>query len=292
MDLATAKLGSEKEIELLDRAAIARVLAEQNLSLSGAVNPNSVVSVGKLLSVDLFAVVDSLQITKTNGAASRTVAGLVVFDAKTGVRLWDATLSADRVEKMAEAIADGVLTAQRKQIAVGLPTICLMGVRNADLPRSLDGLCDSVGLLLERRLTASLGCVVLERERLDQINKERELPGNAGQQQLLASLVMMELECGRGPDGKGMSASARLTDNKGTLLNDFLVTNQSANADELAAALYQKISEVMKLKPGATTEDRAKESDQFWRKTGRIFSVAWRFAAWDSGFGSGAGAQS
>ena len=266
LDLATVKLGQEKGIELLDRTTIARVLSERNLSLSGAVDPNSVVSVGKLLTVNLFAVLDS--VTQTNAAtgnASRAVAGLVVFDARTGARLWDATLSADGDEKLAEAIADSVLAAQHKQTAAGLPTICLMSVRNADLPRSLDGWCDSVGLLLERRFTASPGCVVLERERLDQINKERELPGNTGQQQLLASVVLLELECSRSPDGKGLSASARLTDNNGNLLNDFSVTNQSRNADELAAALYQKISEAMKLKPGSTTDDRVRESDRFWQ---------------------------
>jgi hypothetical protein len=219
--------------------------------------------VGKLLSVDLFAVVDSVQTSQTNGQAGRTATGLVVFDAKTGVRLWDATLSGAGVEKIAESVADGVLTAQRKQTVVGLPTICLMSVRNADLPRSLDTFCDSIGLLLERRLTASPGCVVLERGRLDQINKERELPGNAGQQQLLASLVMLELECNRGPDGKGMSASARLTDNNGKLLNNFSVTNQNANADELAVGLFQIISEVMKFTPGSTTEDGVRESDRF-----------------------------
>jgi hypothetical protein len=264
LDMATVRLGQEKEIELLDRAAIAHVLAEQNLSLLGAVNPNGVVSVGKLLAVDLFAMIDSVtQTNTTTGKASRMVAGLVVFDAKTGVRLWDTTLSAEGVEKLAESISDGVLLARHKQITVGLPTICLMSVRNADLPRSLDALCDSVGLLLERRLTASLGCVVLERERLDQVNKERSLPADTAQQQLLTSLVMMELECSRGPDGKGMSAYAHLTDNSGKLLDGVSVTNHNVNADELAAALYQKISEAMKFKPDHANEDRSKESGRF-----------------------------
>jgi hypothetical protein len=272
LDLATVQLGQEKDIELLDRAAIAQVLTEQNLSLAGAVDPNSVVRVGKLLSVDLFAVIDSVAQTQaTTGKASRTVAGLVVFDAKTGARLWDATLSVDGVQTLAESVVGGVLSAQHKQIAVGLPTICLVSVRNADLPSSLDSLCNSVGLLLERRFTASPDCVVLERERLDQVNKERSLPGETEQhQQLLASLVMLELECGRGPEGKGMSASVRLTDDNGKLLNDFSVTDESANADKLAVALYQKISEAMKLKSGSAMEDRVRESDQF-RREGEFF---------------------
>ena len=265
LDLAAVKLGKDKKIELLDREAIRRVLNEQNLSLAGAVNPNSVVSAGRLLSVDLFAVVETVMETNgTTKAASAVAAGLAVFDAKTGVRLLDATLPADGVEKLAESVATGVLMAQRKQTAIGLPTICLMSVRNADLPRSLDSLCDSVGLLLERRLMASPNCAVLERRRLDQVNKERELPGNTGQQQLLASLVIMEMECSRGPNGRGMRAKVRLTNNNGKWLADFSVTNQNANADELARRLYQKVAEALKLGSSASKkEDRDKESGRF-----------------------------
>jgi len=36
-----------------------------------------------------------------------------------------------------------------------LHTVGLLRVRNADLPRQFDSLCDTVGLLLERELTAS-----------------------------------------------------------------------------------------------------------------------------------------
>jgi hypothetical protein len=272
LDLATVKLGAENSIELLDRTAVDRVIAEQKLSLAGAVDANSVVSVGRLLTADLFAVVDSVTQTNATGNSGETMAGLTIFDAKTGVRLWDATLSADGIEKLADSISAAVIMARGKQIAVGLPTICLMSVRNADLPRSLDSLCDSVGLLLERRLTASPGCVVLERERLDEVNKERSLPAGAQQQQLLASLVMMELECGRGTNGEGMCASARLTDNTGKLLDEFSVTNKNANADELAAKLYEKNAGALKLKPSDANEDRVKESDRFWQAAGFFLS--------------------
>lgn len=272
LDLATVKLGRDKLFELVDREAITRVLREQNLSFSGVIDPNSVVSVGKLLAVDLFAVIDSvMQTSSTSGKASRMVAGLVVFDAKTGARLGDETLAADGIENLSEAIAAGVRAARHKQTTVGLPTICLMSVRNADLPRSLDSMCDSVGLLLERRLTASPGCVVLERERLDQVNKERSLPASK-RQYLLSSLVLMELECYQGPDRKGLIVSARLANNAGKSLDGFSVTNQNANADELAVVLYEKIAGALKLKPGDFNEDRIKESDQFWQTAGFFLS--------------------
>jgi len=226
LDLATVKLGQEKEIELLSRDEIQRVLAEQQLTLDGTLNPSRLVTAGKLLKVDLFAVLDTVTRTnRTEGGMSQAVAGLTVFDAKTGVRLEDAALSEEGVEKLAEAVVAGLLAAQHKQVAAGLPTICLLSVRNADLPRSLDGLCDSVGRLLERRLLASASCAVLERQRLDQINKERALPGNEADQALLASVVIMELECSRGPDGQGLRATAWLSSNEGKLLSTFTVTS-------------------------------------------------------------------
>ena len=83
LDLAEAELGSEAKIELLERRQIERVLREQKLSLSGLVEANQIVAAGKLLSVDLFAVVET-------AAGGKEVLGLIVFQAQTGVRLWDA----------------------------------------------------------------------------------------------------------------------------------------------------------------------------------------------------------
>ena len=273
LDLATVKLSADPAVVLLDRENIRKVLAEHELSLAGALDANNVVSAGKLLSVDLFAVVDT--ITRTNqpgGPPAPLIAGLTVFNAQTGVRLWDATLSADGVDALAGQVADGVRAAQRKRVTAGLPTLCLMSVRNADLPRSLDNWCDSVGLLLDRRLTASLNCAVLERQRLDQVNQERSVAPGAADQQLLASLVILELECGCGPEGQGRWATAQLADNTGKVLQTFLVTNQTANADELAEALYQKISAALKLQPGGIAGERRLEADQFRQESGFFFA--------------------
>src|SRR5437773_5769995 len=59
LDLAGAELSADKDLELLERSAIERVLAEHELSLSGLVDANQVVAAGKLLSVGLFAVVET-----------------------------------------------------------------------------------------------------------------------------------------------------------------------------------------------------------------------------------------
>lgn len=59
LDLAHAKVSMQSGVELLDRQAMTRILQEQKLSLSGLVDANTAVTAGKLLSVDLFALVEA-----------------------------------------------------------------------------------------------------------------------------------------------------------------------------------------------------------------------------------------
>ena len=273
LHLAAAKLSQDKETELVDRDSIRRVLQEQRLSLAGQIDPSNVVKAGRLLGVDLFAVVDMItQNNAANDVASELAVGLVVFDARTGVRLCDTALSAPGAEPLAALVADNVRLAQRKRLTAGLPTICLMSVRNADPPRGFDAFCDSVGLLLTRRLAASSNCAVLERQRLDQVNREAELPGALAQKQLAASVVMIELECGRGQTAHGLRATMRLANNRGRALATANVASEAADADELAAALYDKAAEILKLRPGEVRGDRRNESARFHREAGFCFS--------------------
>ena len=201
LDLAEAELGSEAKIELLERRQIERVLREQKLSLSGLVEANQIVAAGKLLSVDLFAVVET-------AAGGKEVLGLIVFQAQTGVRLWDAPLPAGDTKQVAKALASGVHQAVEKFRSTSrqIQPLCLLGVRNADLPRELDSFCESVGLMLERRLLGSPSIVVLERKRLDHLNREKSLPKEDSQKELLASLYLLELEVSRAKKGAGLRA--------------------------------------------------------------------------------------
>ena len=67
---------------------------------------------------------------------------------------------------------------KRHTLAKDLRLVCFLPIRNADLPREMDSLCESVRLLVERRL---LGCgtiVTLERKQLEAVNAEREVPNH------------------------------------------------------------------------------------------------------------------
>ena len=60
LDLATALLSKDTDLQLLDRAQVDRILREQAFSLAGMVRAEDAVRAGQLLHVDLFAVVEGI----------------------------------------------------------------------------------------------------------------------------------------------------------------------------------------------------------------------------------------
>jgi hypothetical protein len=257
--LAEVKLTELPGVEMLERSAIDRVLAEHKLTLSGLVAADQAVAVGKLLSVDLFAVVDA-------GADPKEVGGLVIFDARTGVRLWDAALPAGKLETTVKGVVDGVAAAQHKHDAADkLRPICLLTVRNVDLPREMDSLCDSVGLLLERRLVASPDLAVLERRRLDQVNRERDVPTGSPLHKLKTSVITLELEVGKS-EGKGLRGTALLSDGKGKSLGKVTVETPRRDAADLSAALLRETIARLDVRVAPAQAESKREADRFLRE--------------------------
>src|SRR5438552_14733450 len=207
LDAATALMSKDTVLRFVDRAEVGRVLREQEISSAGLVRAEHAIKAGQLLHADLFAVLEG---ALTNETKVPTTFGLVVLDAKNGVRYADSALVASNAVSAASATAVAIRGAVAKahRNPQDLHTVGLLRVRNADLPRQFDSLCDSVGLLLERELTASPGIAVLERRRLEQVNKERSLPTDAEGNRLLSSLRMIELDIGQ--DGPGLRGTLAL----------------------------------------------------------------------------------
>jgi len=155
LDLATVQLSSDAKIALLERSEIDRVLSEQNLSLSGLVDAETVVRAGKLLAVDLFAVVES-------AGEGKEALGLVVFDAPTALRLADETLDAETVAAAGQVAAAVRGSLAKRHPAQGrLRPVCLLSVRNADLPREMDSFdsrCGSRHARIRRCRKRGWGC--------------------------------------------------------------------------------------------------------------------------------------
>lgn len=257
LTVAEAKLTELPGVEVLERTAIDRVLAEHKLTLSGLVAADQAVSLGKLLSVDLFAVVDA-------GADAKEVGGLVIFDARTGVRLWDAALPGDKIDATVRGLVDAVAAAQRKyHREKKLRPVCVLTVRNVDLPRDMDAFCDSVGLLLERQLVASPDLAVLERRRLNQVNRERDLPTTSPLRRLLASVITLELEVGRSSEKDSLRATVLLSDGMGKSLGKKTVTIGKRDAASLSAALFRVTAQALDAKLSPVQPEQKREAARF-----------------------------
>jgi len=210
LDIALVKLGDDKGVMLLERAKVERLLQEQKLSLSGLVDANTAVKAGKILAVDLLAVVEYSNETKQN-------TGVMIFDVATGVKLADSGFPPGSVEPQAMHVAASVRSALARWRAgtKHLKTLCFLPVRNADLPRGRDLFCETMAAMLERDALAFEATAVLERKRLDLVNKEKTLAEDAATRELLASLAVVEMEVARGKQGKGIRVTLTLRDNAG-----------------------------------------------------------------------------
>ena len=260
VDLAQVQLSREAGLELLDRALIRRVLDEQKLSLSGAVDASQAIAVGKVLKVDLIAVVES-------SPGKDGVLGVVIFDAQTGIRFWNTALpeAAKELERQAEEVVKCVQIANRKRErrTQGGLTVGVLTVRNADLPRSQDGLCETVGLLIERGLSRSPDLAVLERRRLAHVNAERAIPVAEPNQELLASLTTIDLEISRGDGGRGLKGTALLKRAGAEQAQNVTVSIAESNEVLLAETLLKKLIEALQAAPAVASADSKLEARRF-----------------------------
>ena len=261
-DAALALLSKDGNLEMVERTEIDRVLQEQQLSLAGGVGGNEAVKAGQLLHADLFAVLEG---SVTSSAAHSQPPALVVFDAKTGVRYADSELAASNTGPAPSAVADALraAVAKSRQSTDNLHTVCLLLVRNADLPAGYDRLCDSAGSLLERELTALPDVVVLERARLAHVHQEQQITG--ADNQLLTSLQMLELDISR--DGDGMRGSLRAISADDTSTNSTTATVPTRDSAALAKVLAQKAGPMLSSAPAnLKPRDRVAEAERFHRE--------------------------
>ena len=266
-DLAFARLGDEKGIVFLQRDAIEKILAEQKLSQSGLVDAKQAVQLGKILAVDLIGVIDvSLE--------AKEATGLIVFDAVSGARLYDDDFDRANLEEQLRGIARGVQTGVGKWRAGSkhLKTVCVLPARNADLPRGMDSYCEALGSTLERRLVHHPAIITLERKWLDSVNQEKTIASAAMMREVLASVLVVDLEIARGPAGKGLRGTVAVRDNAGKVLHRFEHQVADGAGTDLLGPLTKRLHEVLDtaqsdalVKPSREARRFLRESQMLWK---------------------------
>ncbi|MGO9610449.1 MAG: PQQ-binding-like beta-propeller repeat protein [Verrucomicrobiia bacterium] len=259
--LADVALSAETNVVLVERREVERVLQEQNLMHCGLSEAGQAVAAGQLLGVQVFASLETIPDQKE-------ALGLVVFDAATGVVLWDSVLSGTNAEVAAVEVDAAVEAGceKRQRPAGSLTRVCILSVRNVDLPRQFDSSCQSVGSILQRQLVQSPSLAVLERQHLENVNKERLLPAGVQTNQLLPSLVLIELDISRNGATNGLRGMAALSDSAGAKLGQVTASVESQNPADLSDRLLIELEKLLKATPSRIVVDRAREAERFYRE--------------------------
>ena len=266
-DLATVALSETDGFTVLERTTITQVLAEQRLSAAALVSPAQALAVGKLLGADILAVLEGDAPTPPLPGLEPPppVLGLVVYDPGSGLRLWDDVLAQTDPELAADAVTAAVKAATAKR---GAPTsaarsLSLLAVRNADLPREMDSVCDAVASLFERQLLRCRGVSVLERERLRYAAQERELPTERVAGELRKSLIILEIEFCRGPAADTLRGTVCLTAATGATLGKLSADAPAADPAVLADLLAEKLARKLNTATPGAAKNRTLEARRF-----------------------------
>jgi len=238
-EIMTASLTGQPGLLLVEREAIARVLNEQALNKAGLVDPQTLPKIAELLGADLFLVIE---VDPVSGSAI----GLVGFEARTGVRLVDLTLAANKAsEKDAVISIVKTMLAKYQQGPAGWCFVAALPPRNADLPTDMDGSLQSISQLVQRKMLSLPNVVVLERQRLAHVLAEHSLPIRDADVQkngsLLAAGVTLQLEASRG-DNEQWRVAALISNLEGKVLKQPAATIDPKNATAGIDAIMKRLA--------------------------------------------------
>ena len=204
MALLEVGLSQVQNAVLVERAEIDKILREQKIALAGFGDPATAVRAGQLLSADLFAIVE--KIPKSKPVACR----VKVIEARTGIVL-ASVLSAE--SHLTDSVVPVVFALHAAVAKAAVPEekrryVAILGFRNEEPGRYLDGLANGLGMLLANDLARSPRVMFLDREHLDRLKTEEALTGLELQQK--ASAIVLEGGVRRDAGGQALVITVNL----------------------------------------------------------------------------------
>jgi hypothetical protein len=165
-DGITAQLSS-KNVRLVERQEIDKILTEHKLNVSGMINPNNAIRLGKLLKADIIA-----PVTTENDAVEK----VVVFDVKTGIRLEDMILGGKELDgKMLEATAIIIAAVEKQQLlkTKNIVLLSFLPMNQVFLQEKTADSAKKVQSLLQRKLLQQRNFLLLERDYAELLISEK-----------------------------------------------------------------------------------------------------------------------
>jgi hypothetical protein len=248
-------LGAVKDITLLERAQVRKILAEQKLSAAGFSDPATAVKLGKLLSVEMFLFVE--RVPQSDPAvcrlqATETLTGIVLA----GGLVEESQIAGDMPE-VGKILQLGmekyrVPPAERRYVGI-------LSLRSEEQGPALDGLARTLWILLSSDLQACTNLILLDREHLEWLRQEKNL--TAIEQALKTSTVL--IEGGLHRNGEKVELALLLEPLAGGELERislrFLPKELEAFRKELVGAIAARL----KLKPSSLAADPEQEGKAF-----------------------------
>ncbi|MDT8389680.1 MAG: CsgG/HfaB family protein [Lentisphaeria bacterium] len=191
-DLLFIELNASKELHLLERQEVTRVLAEQKLGLMirGAVDADSAIQAGKILAADAILILENENHSEKPLLRTRLV------DTRYGLKLFDGSLALPKTADGYEALAGQVAARAARHIRrINVPPdqLLLVGVSSFfsyDLSNKWDWLSDEIPRVIEQNLSLYPGVALLERKATAPLSDERDI-ASAIPKALQASAVIL-----------------------------------------------------------------------------------------------------
>jgi hypothetical protein len=262
LDLLTARLTGEASLRLLERAQIDRVLAEHRLQLALG-DAELAAQAGSLLGAQWLAVLEM-------SSDGREPTALVVFESATTKRLVDVTLDAKFDEAVDDA-ARAICSASVRRSAPEASTLCVLSIRNVDLPPTFNTIGDGLMALWERRLLGGAGVTLLERGRLDQLIRERQIAGGPELEGIHKAVLLAEAQFSRGEQEGQCIWTIHLSNAARELVGQ--VTQEFAldQAGEAVALMLAQTAVLLRdVRAEEQTGDMAKEARRFCEEAQRL----------------------
>ena len=267
-DQALVAMSNDPGVEFLERTDIETILKERNLTAAGLTGTN-LIDLSKTIHADIFAVITAKSDKK--GAA---ISGLIVYDARNGFRLVNATLSEqDAVKDIVERLrrAQEILKHPEKQILLSIAT-----VRDAGVPERFKYQQAFIAADLERRLGGIPNVIVLERDYLDSVNQERKITGQMFKLAPSARLLRLEFSPGSSPEI--VNLILRVTDAADKELFRFNLDDCLTDPKATAMKTIAAIAEYLKISLPSITVSASDEAARFFAEY-QFFSRLGDYAA-------------
>ena len=203
-DLLTVELSRRKDLQLVERQQIQKVLDELQLSATGLVAPERTARFGQLSHADALLLLESHE-----KPGPRTIRVCLV-EAATSVRLLDVLLPGANIEKELEAVL-GELQHAGDKLAVPEDQrrfVGVLGIKSEEPGETLTPFCRALTMLSEVRLQQHPKFVVLQRDQLQRLTAEGNLTG--AELRIRSAAWLLEAGVRRVERGEGLLITGRL----------------------------------------------------------------------------------